>query len=192
MVSILSDCLVVIADAVKVASHLLHISDLLKNVFAVYAECIYLTNNVRVKFIELLRSERNQRFFFERDYMVQAVVVDPSEQLESVHSRHLVIDNHQCDAVLLPLHVQRSNGLCNLQPILEKLCVVFKFHLVVENVLKGDLVESRVFVNKDLSFGWNADPYCAWHQLLLFKLILHLVDGIKIRSNFHVEACFAN
>ena len=96
--------------------------------------------------------------------MVQAVVVDPSEQLESVHSRHLVIDNHQCDAVFLPLHVQRSDGLCNLQPILEKLGVVLEFHLVVENVLKGDLVESRVFVNKDLSFGRNADPSCPWDQ----------------------------
>ena len=86
--------MVVIADALEITSHLLFISNLLKNVFALYAEFIYLKNNVRVKFIELLRSERNQRFFFERDYMVQAVVVDPSEQLESVHSRHLVIDNH--------------------------------------------------------------------------------------------------
>ena len=124
--------------------------------------------------------------------MVQEVVSGPSDQLESVHSGHAVIENHKCDTVLFPLHMQRSDGFCNLQPILEELGLVLELHLVLENVLKGDLVESRVFVNKDLSFGWNADPYCAWHQLLLFKLILHLVDGIKIGSNFHVEACFAN
>ena len=59
--------MVVIADALEITSHLLLISNLLKNVFALYAEFIYLKNNVRVKFIELLRSERNQRFFFERD-----------------------------------------------------------------------------------------------------------------------------
>ena len=83
--------------------------------------------------------------------MVQEVVSGPSDQLESVHSGHVVIENHKCDTVLFPLHMQRSDGFCNLQPILEELGLVLQLHLVLENVLKGDLVESRVFVNKELS-----------------------------------------
>ena len=85
--------------------------------------------------------------------------------------------------------MQRSDGFCNLQPILEELRLVLEFHLVVENVLKRDLIESRVFVNEDLSLIRDFSSL-GLDLCLLLKLVLHLFDSVETDSNFHVKTCF--
>lgn len=86
--------------------------------------------------------------------------------------------------------MQGTDGLCNMQTILEELGLVLELHLFVENVLKGNLVESRVFVNKQLSPGRGAFSCGACDRRLLSKLILHLFNSIEIGAYFHVKACF--
>ena len=130
-VSTLSYRTVQVVDLLKVLNHLVNIRNLIDNILAFHAVFIELCNNIRCEPVELLCSERKHGQFFERDSMVQEVVPGPSNQLESVHSGHVVINNHQCDTILFPFHMQRSDGFCNLQPILKELCLVFELHLVV-------------------------------------------------------------
>ena len=177
-----------VANLPEVPLHLLHFSYLLDHVLTPDTVLIELCDDVGGELPELLRSERKHGQLIWRDTHVDEVVFGPPDQLQSVHARHFVIDNYQCDTVRFLLIVQRSDGLSNLKPVLEELSVVFEFHLVVENVLKCDLIENGVFIQKDLSLQ-NYAAYCALTLGLILEL--HLLHRIEISSNLHVEACFA-